>query len=96
MSHILEIGEILWTITMVILTSDGEASDPINFKLVDGNVPCSTNTISCVKKYNDHFDIWVDINQLYERDRCSRDPIYHEFMHIKYWGKDIHNICSFN
>jgi len=95
MSHIIEIGELLYTITMVIMTANGELSDPIEFKLVDGNIPCSDTQVSCIKKYDNHYEIWININQLNQRDYCDRDPIYHEFMHVKWWGEDIHNICLF-
>jgi len=92
----MEIGEVIFSITMIILTTEGEWSDPIYLKIIDGNIPCSYNDDACTKKYDKYYVIWINIDELWQRDKCERDPIFHEFMHVKHWGKDIHNNCSLN
>jgi len=93
----MDIGEIVYTITIIILNADNEWTDPITFNLVDGNIPCSVSDVACTKKYDNHFVVWIDINDLWQKDSsCGRNPIEHEFFHIRHWGKAIHNNCELN
>ena len=51
------------------------------------------STTACSRIYDDH--IFIDVNKLYKRDDCGRNPLQHELAHFVYLDKiDIHKVCT--
>lgn len=41
----------------------------------------------------DYNKIFIDWNEIHQRDDCGRDPLHHEILHFIYPNIDIHNEC---
>lgn len=51
---------------------------------------CNSN-VACAKL--DENKIYIDWDEIGQRDKCGRDPLHHEILHFIYPTIDIHNEC---
>jgi hypothetical protein len=86
------LDQIIFSVIVSVMGADGVDEYKVSF--VDGSVYswCASST-ACSRIYEDR--IFIDINKLYKRDNCNRNPLQHELSHFVYLDKlDIHKVCT--
>lgn len=82
--------EIVTVMVLLILMPYGP-SEEFTFYIVDGSPKeiCKSDVACAFLKTN---EIYIDMNEIDQRDHCGRNPVQHELAHFRY-DFDVHKYC---
>lgn len=92
--HLIDLVNIIFVISISMINAEGEEVET-TWYFLDTTTPrdCPSN-VGCF--FPEDNTIWIRIDKIDRTDKCGRNVILHELMHIKYLGQKIHDDCSLN